>query len=113
MRGATHTITIKNMSPSFANQTFEDEGIWSNTGASASVVGSVHQKISEDISESTTGQMTEQRNVICRLPLSADVTYGDQIIISGIHAVLNGTYEIDALLYTRTHIRADCRRTLR
>ena len=113
MRGAPHVITIKNMSASFANSTHEDEGIWSNSGTSSSVFGSVHQKISEDISEGTTGQLTEQRNVICRLPLSTDVTHGDQIVIADIHAVLNGTYEIDALLYTLTHIRADCRRTLR
>jgi hypothetical protein len=110
MRGARTAITIKNMTPGFANQA---EGIWTNVGTDTTVFGSIHQKNSEDVDESTTGQMSEERNIVCRLPLSASVTYGDQIVVGGFHQVVDGTYEIDALLYTRTHIRAECRRTLR
>jgi hypothetical protein len=91
----------------------EAEGIWSNTGADTTVYGSVHQKASEDVMENTVGQISEERNIVCRLPLSASVTYGDQIVISNFHQVVNGVYEIDSLLYTKTHIRAECRRTLR
>lgn len=113
MRGARTPIVIKNMNPSFANGSAEDEGIWSNGGSDTTVYGSVHQISSEDVDESTTGQLSEQRNITCRIPLSAAVTYGDQIILADIHPVMNGTYEIDELLYTKTHIRAVCRRTLR
>lgn len=113
MRGARTPIVIKNMTATFANEIDEDEGIWTNGGSETTVYGSVHQNASEDVDESTTGQLSEQRNIICRIPLSASVTYGDQIIISGINQVINGTYEIDSLLYTRTHLRAECRRTLR
>lgn len=113
MRGATTPIVIRNMSPDYANQDFEDEGIWTNVGTDATVIGSIHQKRSEDVDEGTTGQLSEERNIVCRIPLTADITYGDQIVIADIHPVLNGTYEIDALLFTRTHVRAECRRTLR
>lgn len=113
MRGAMNPITIKNMSASFSNSASEDEGIWINAGAETVVYGSVHQKLSEEVSEGTTGQLSEQRNLICRIPLGADITYGDQIVLSDIHPVLNGTYEIHFLMYTRTHVRAECRKTLR
>lgn len=113
MRGARTPIVIKNMVPAFANSAAEDEGIWSSSGSEVTVYGSVHQKASEDVDEGTTGQMSEERNIVCRIPLDAAITYGDQIIINNFHPVVNGTYEIDALLYTRTHVRAECRRTLR
>ena len=113
MRGARTPITIRNMEPDFANQSAEDEGIWTNDGSDTTVYGSTHQKNSEDVDEGTTGQLSEERNIVCRIPLSASVTYGDQIVISNIHPVLDGIYEIDSLLYTRTHLRAECRRTLR
>jgi hypothetical protein len=113
MRGARTPIVIKNMVPAFANAAAEDEGIWTNGGTEVTVLGSIHQKASEDVDEGTTGQMSEERNIICRVPLSADISYGDQIIIEDFHPVMNGTYEIDALLYTRTHVRVECRRTLR
>jgi len=113
MRGASTAIVIRNMNATFANAAAEDEGIWSNTGAQTTVFGSVHQKNSEDVDEGTTGQLSEQRNLICRIPLDCGVTYGDEIILSGLNPVLNGTYEIESLLVTRTHLRAECRRTLR
>jgi len=113
MRGARTEIVIRNMSASFATSAAEDEGIWSNTGAETTVYGSVHQNNSEDVDEGTTGQLSEQRNLICRIPLDCGVTYGDEIVLSGLNPVLNGVYEIEALMYTRTHLRADCRRTLR
>lgn len=113
MRGARTPIKILNMSPGYASLANEDEGIWVNSGADTTVLGSIHQRLSEDVDDGTTGQMSEQRNIICRLPLSASVTYGDQIIIEDFHPVMNGTYEIDSLMYTRTHVRAECRRTMR
>lgn len=113
MRGATTAITIRNMSPDFANQDSEDEGIWSNVGADVVVTGSIHQKNSQDVDEGTAGQLSEERYLICRIPLSASVTYGDQIVVADNHPVLNGTYEIQSLLFTKTHVRAECRRTLR
>lgn len=97
----------------YANSSAEDEGIWTNTGSNTTVLGSVHQNNSEDVNESTTGQMSEQRNIVCRIPLDAPITYGDQIVLADINPVLDGTYEIDALLYTKTHLRAECRRTMR
>jgi hypothetical protein len=113
MRGARTAIIVRNMEPDFADQSAEDEGIWTNEGSDVTVYGSIHQKNSEDVDEGTTGQLSEERNIICRIPLSASVTYGDQIVIENIHPVLNGVYEIDSLLYTKTHLRAECRRTLR
>jgi len=113
MRGARTPIIIKNMVPAFANSSAEKEGIWTNGGTETTVFGSIHQKSSEDVDEGTTGQLSEERNILCRVPLDADITYGDQIIIENFHPVINGTYEIDALLYTRTHVRAECRRTMR
>jgi|GEM_PF-6214484 len=113
MRGARTAITIRNMVPDFADASAEDEGIWTNDGSDTIVYGSVHQKKSEDVDEGTTGQLSEERNIVCRIPLSASVTYGDQIVVADIHPVLDGVYEIDSLLYTKTHLRAECRRTLR
>lgn len=113
MRGASTPIVIRNMSPEFADSSAEDEGIWTNGGSETTVYGSVHQRASEDVDEGTTGQLSEQRNIICRIPLDCGVTYGDEIVLSGLNPVLNGVYEIDSLMYTRTHLRAECRRTLR
>lgn len=113
MRGARTPITIKNMEPDFADEDHESEGIWTNQGVETVVYGSVHQKISDDVNEATVGQLSEERNLICRIPLGANITYGDQIVLSTIHPVLDGTYEIDALMYTKTHIRVECRRTMR
>jgi hypothetical protein len=113
MRGAATAIVIRNMSAEFADSAAEDEGIWTNGGSDTTIYGSVHQKMSEEVNESTVGQLSEQRNIICRIPLSASVTYGDQIVIADINPVINGTYEIDSLMYTKTHVRAECRRTLR
>jgi len=110
MRGARTPIVIRNMVAGYVN---EAEGIWNNTGADTTVYGSVHQRASEEVMENTVGQLSEKRNIVCRLPLSASVTYGDQVVIDNFHQVVNGTYEIDSLLYTRTHIRAECRRTMR
>lgn len=110
MRGASTAIVIRNMVAGYAN---EAEGIWNSTGSDTTVYGSIHQKASDEINETTVGQLSEERNIVCRLPLSASVTYGDQIVITNVHQVLNGTYEIDELMYTKTHIRAVCRRTLR
>lgn len=113
MRGAPTPIVIRNMSAGYVNSSAEDEGIWTNAGTDTTVYGSVHQKASEEVNESTVGQISEERNIICRIPLNASVTYGDQIVISNINPVINGVYEIDSLMYTRTHVRAECRRTLR
>jgi hypothetical protein len=113
MRGAATAIVIRNMSAEFADSSAEDEGIWTNGGNDTTVYGSVHQQSSEDVNEGTVGQMSEERHIICRIPLDASVTYGDQIVISNINPVINGTYEIDSLMYTKTHVRAECRRTLR
>jgi len=101
------------MNAEFADSSAEDEGIWTNGGNDTTIYGSVHQKMSEEVNESTVGQLSEQRNIICRIPLSASVTYGDQIVIADVNPVINGTYEIDSLMYTKTHVRAECRRTLR
>lgn len=113
MRGATTSITIRNMVAGFSSNANTTEGIWTNTGSNTVVLGSVHSKASEEVDETTTGQRTEERNVVCRIPLSAPITHGDEIIISGVHSVLNGTYEVESLLYTRTHVRAECKRTMR
>lgn len=113
MRGASTAIVIRNMSAVFVDASAEDEGIWTNGGSDTTVYGSVHQKASEDVNENTVGQTSEERHIVCRIPLDASVTYGDQIVISNINAVINGVYEIDSLMYTKTHVRAECRRTLR
>lgn len=113
MRGAPTPIIIRNMSAEFADAAAEDEGIWTNGGSDTTVFGSVHQKNSEEVNESTTGQLSDHQNIICRIPLGTAVTYGDEIVLANFHPVLNGTYEINSLLFTKTHLRAECRRTLK
>ncbi len=113
MRGATTAITIRNMVAGFSSEGNTTEGIWTNTGSDTVVLGSVHAKASETVDETTAGQVTEERNVVCRIPLSASITHGDEIVIADVHSVLNGTYEVEALRYTRTHVRAECKRTMR
>jgi len=43
--------------------------------------------------------------VIAWLPLGTTVTDADQIVVSGQDSFLNGTYDIDAIQYTHSHLR--------
>ena len=56
------------------------------------------------------GQYGERIVSIARLPLDTNVSQGDKIVISGKNQVVDGIYEVDAVLYTHTHLRVQTRR---
>ena len=56
------------------------------------------------------GQYGERIVSIARLPVSAAVSQGDKLVIEGKNPTVDGIYEVDAVLYTRTHLRVQTRR---
>jgi hypothetical protein len=114
MRGARVPIVIRSLdlaSPSLVNE----EGIWSSTLAvdDTTVYGSVHQNPNPSEMDATnTGQIGEERRIVCRIPLTADINYGDQVVLSGVHDVIDGTYEVEGIAITKTHLRVVGRRAL-
>lgn len=114
MRGARTPITVRSLnlaSPSIVDA----EGIWSKTAAvnDTTVLGSVHQdRTPTEISRDDAGQVGEERRIVCRIPLSTAINYGDQVILSGVHDILDGAYEVEGIAFTKTHLRVIGRRAL-
>lgn len=113
MRGQRTAIIIRDVCGEFDTEYDETEGIWCAGATDTVVYGSVHQKISEEANDATIGQLGERRKIVVRVPLDSPISYGDQIVITGINQIINGIYEIEGISFTRTHLRAVGRRTIK
>jgi len=113
MRGATTLIKVRHHNPNSIDYINQSEGIWTILADDVSVYGSVHQDAAREINSDAIGQIGEERKIVIRLPLSTDIEYGDLIVLENLNSVLNGTYEVEGIAFTKTHLRAFCRRSLK
>ena len=111
MRGFYESITIrKQTSLSPASVTVNSDGSWSIEEEDVVVKGSFHHKMMYDRNPENMGQYGQRLVAVARLPLSAEITHGDKIVISNKHPSVNGVYEIEAIMFTPSHQRCEVRR---
>ena len=97
MRGAIHSLKIRSRTP-----TVDIEGQTSYSNSDTTVQGRVHIANSNDIDM---GKQSYQADAIAWLPLATTVSDDDQIVVSGLHSLLNGTYDITSIQHTQSHQR--------
>jgi len=111
MRGFYENITIRKLaSVSPQSVTVNSDGSWSIEQDDVTVKGSFHHKLMYDRNPENMGQYGQRLVAVARLPLSTEVSQGDQIVISNKHESVNGVYEISAIMFTSTHQRCEVRR---
>jgi len=109
MRGAFEDITVRRKT----SVTTNSEGIWTPVVSNTVYRGSLHQKFSEEGQPEELGQYGERRKLIARIPKNSVVSMNDQIVITGNNiSDLNATYTIEGIIYTKTHVRLEIRRTV-
>lgn len=111
MRGFFQDIIVRRLSSvGIQAITVTDEGAWSVEPDDEMVKGSFHHTRMYDRNPDNMGQYGQRIVAIARLPLSVEVSNGDQIVISNNHPSVDGIYEIDAVMLTPTHQRCEVRR---
>jgi len=98
MRGGGQSLTVRSRAG-----TVDVEGQVAYVNTDSSVMGRVTVRDSTTIDDA--GQPSYQSTVIAWLPLGTTVTDADQIVVVGQDAFLNGTYDIDAIQHTHSHLR--------
>lgn len=111
MRGFIDDIIVRKLtSGGGASVSIASDGAWTIDHVDEPVRGSFHQRLMYDRSPELGGQYAQRIVAVARLPLDVSVSQGDQIVISGKHASVNGVYEINAVLFTPTHQRVEVRK---
>ena len=88
------------------------EGVWSQTSTDTVVAGSFHvDERAYEADPTSLGRYGQRIRAVVRLPRTSTVRDEDQIVVSGFHTSVNGTYEILSVMYTRTHLRLEIRKT--
>jgi len=98
MRGGSHTLTVRTRTP-----TVDTEGQVSYSNVDATVKGRVmitNVGIGDD-----GGKNTNQPEAVAWVPTGTTVTDAAQIVVAGLDSLLNGTYNIDAIQHTPSHVR--------
>jgi hypothetical protein len=98
MRGGSHTLTVRTRTP-----TVDAEGQISYANSDATVKGRVmitNVGIGDD-----GGKNTNQPEAVAWVPTGTTVTDAAQIVVAGLDSLLNGTYNIDAIQHTPSHVR--------
>ena len=99
MRGASHTLTIRSRSTASVNA----EGQVTYSNSDTTIQGRVMVRNTEDVG--IEGQASSQAEAIAWVPTSATITDSDQIVVSGLNTLLNGTYDITGIQFTPSHYR--------
>ena len=99
MRGGSHTLTVRTRTP-----TVNAEGQVSYSNSDATVKGRVMVVNSDSLSEAA-GKTTSQPDVIAWVPTSTTVDDAAQIVVAGLGTFLNGTYNIQGIQHTPSHLR--------
>jgi hypothetical protein len=107
MRGQIDNIIVRKVS---AGEIVDDHGGWVPTIIDTLVKGSFHHTLMYDRNPEIGGQYGERIVSIARLPVDTDVSQGDKLVIEGKNPTVDGIYEVDAVLYTRPHLRVQTRR---
>ena len=101
-------ITIRRRETNSINS----EGVWSQSTTDTVVQGSFHvDERAYEISPESIGRFGQRIRGVVRLPRTSVVRDEDQIVVSGFHTSVNGVYEILSVMYTRTHLRLEIRKT--
>jgi hypothetical protein len=98
MRGGSHTLTVRTRTP-----TVDAEGQISYADSDATVKGRVmitNVGIGDD-----GGKNTNQPEAVAWVPTGTTVTDAAQIVVAGLDPFLNGTYNIDTIQHTSSHLR--------
>lgn len=107
MRGQIDSIIVRKVS---AGEIVDAHGGWIPTVVDTVVKGSFHHRLMYDRNPEIGGQYGERLVSVARLPVDTDVSQGDKLVIEGKNQVVDGVYEVDAVLYTRSHLRVQTRR---
>lgn len=111
MRGFKDKIIIRKLSTvSGASVSVMEDGSWTVAQVDEEVRGSFHHRLMYDRNPDLGGQYGERIVAVARIPLGTPVNQGDQIVIQNNHPTLNGVYEVNAVMYTPTHLRVETRR---
>jgi len=97
MRGAAHALTIRSRS---ATVTAEGQVTYFNSDTA--VQGRISQGGTNELSD---GKETYQADAVAWVPLATTITGDDQVVVTGQNSHLNGTYDIQGIQHTPTHLR--------
>ena len=100
MRAASHSLRIRQRTPST-----DTEGRVTYTNSDTTVQGHVAMRNVSVIEPGDRGQFRQQAACVALVPLGTSVTDNDQVVVSDIHGIVNGTYDIDTVQHTRAHLR--------
>lgn len=111
MRGFFQDIIIRRLaSVGIESITVADNGSWSILADEETVKGSFHHTRMYEREPDNMGQYGQRIIAVARLPLSVEVTSGDQIVLVDRHPSVDGVYEIEAVMLTPTHQRCEVRK---
>ena len=111
MRGFKDTIIIRRLTVASEDDfVIQSDGSWAMGVIDVTVRGSFHHELMYDRNPDLGGQYAERIMAIARLPLNTVIGQKDQIVIQNNNAVLNGIYEVDAVMHTPSHLRVSARR---
>jgi hypothetical protein len=110
MRNAADDIIVRRKTDATIDA--NGEGIWTPVVTDTHYRGSVHQRVAEEGQPDILGQYGERKRLVVRIPNNAIVESNDQIIIENNYPFFNGTYVIEGIINTRTHLRLLLRRTV-
>lgn len=99
MRGGSHTLTVRTRTP-----TVNTEGQVTYSDSDATVKGRVMVINSDSLSEPA-GKATSQPDVVAWVPTGTTIDDDAQIVVAGLNAFLNGTYNIQGIQHTPSHLR--------
>ena len=98
MRGGSHSLTVRSRTP-----TVDIEGQVSYANSDTTVKGRV--AVSNAAEDTGGGKRTYQPDAVAWGPLSTTISDDDQIVVAGLNAFLNGTYDIEGMHHTPSHLR--------
>lgn len=111
MRGFTDNIILRKLTNAGgATVSVSEDGAWTIEHVDEVVRGSFHHRLMYDRNPEFAGQYGQRIVAVARIPLSTVVSQGDQIVISGKNPSVDGTYEINAVMFTPTHQRVEVRK---
>jgi len=98
MRGASHSFVVRSRTPSV-----DAEGQISYADSDTTVKGRVMIRNADALEPA--GSRSFQSEAIAWVPVGTTVSDADQIVVSGMDSLLNGTYDIQGIQHTPMHYR--------
>lgn len=113
MRGAMDKIIVRRLSDPTDPLSVDSEGFPVNDPVDVEVMGSFHIRKtgSNELDPNEIGKFGQILKGVIRIPLSTDIKDGDQVIVDSFQDKFDGSYEIENIQYTRTHLRVELRKS--